>query len=111
MESVVLGLLLLNIVITAVLLFRVETVRKSIHGIKVMYFTDISDVNGFIKKQKRIQVKAQLMIGEIPIGQPFVMSEQVTESVDEKVVKEIIDNIAKPLSGIGIKVITKGMIG
>ena len=111
MESLLLGLVVLNIVITAILLLRIETVRKSIHGIKVMYFTDISDVNGFIKKQKKVQVKAQIMIGEIPIGQPFVMSEQVTESVDEKVIKEIVDNIAKPLAGIGIKVITKGIIG
>lgn len=110
MESLVLVGVVLNLLITGVLLFRVDAVRKSVHGIKVMYFTDVSDVTGFIKKQKKIQVKAQFLIGEIPIGQPFVMSEQITEVVDEKRVSEIIENIAKPLAALGIKVITKGLI-
>jgi len=109
MNYLVLTVLVINLVITCVLLFRVNAVRKSVHEIKVMYFTDISDVTGFLKKQKRVQVKAQLMIGEVPIGQPFVMSEQITEVVDEKRVAEIVENIAKPLAGIGIKVITKGL--
>ena len=74
-----------------------------------MYFTEISDVTGFIKKQKRVQVKAQLLVGDLPIGHPFLISEQISETVDEKRVTELIENIAKPLSAIGIKVISKGL--
>jgi len=49
------------------------------------------------------------MIRDIPIGQPFVMAEQVTETVDEKKVSEIIDKLAKPLAALGIKGIIKAL--
>lgn len=70
-----------------------------------MYFSDISEINGFVKKQKRVQVKAQLMIGEIPIGGTILVSEQITETVDKQKIEEIINKIAKPLIDLGIKVV------
>ena len=63
------------------------------------------------QKQKKIQIKAQLLIGEIPIGHAFLISEQISESVDEAKLQVIIEEIAKPLARIGIAVVSKGTLG
>lgn len=109
MEAVIVGLLSVNLIVTTVLLIKFVSVKNSIRGLKVLYFPEVTEVSGFLKKQKRVQIKAQFMIGEIPIGHPFVMSEQFTETVDEKKVQEIIQNIGKPLAAIGVKILTKNL--
>ena len=111
MESILIVLVSLNLGLTLFFIFRSELIRKSIHSLNVKYFHEVSDVSGFIKKQKKIQIKAQFYIGEIPIGQPFLMSEQITEDINEERIKKIIDDIAKPLSTIGVKAIKKQFIG
>lgn len=110
MDYVIILLLTLNLVVTAAFFFKFSSLRSSFRELKVMYFTDVSDVTEFMKRKKKIQVKAQLLIGEIPIGHPFVVSEQITETVDEEKVRLVIDNIAKPLAALGIKVITNSII-
>lgn len=101
----------LNLLITAFLLFKAGLFRRSIQDLKVLYFTEITDQNGFVKKQKKIQIKAQLLIGEVPVGHAFVISEQISESVDQEKLKLIVEEVARPLARIGIAVISKGTIG
>ena len=110
MNFAVLTICCLNLAITIFLLFKAGLFRRSIQDLKVVYFSEVSEANGFIKKQKKIQIKAQLLIGEIPVGHAFLISEQISESVDEAKLQAIIEEIAKPLARLGIAVVSKGAI-
>lgn len=59
------------------------------------------------KKAKKVQIKGQLHIGEIPIGHPFVVSEEITETIDLEKLKMLIDVYAGPLLKIGIGVVKR----
>lgn len=109
-SAVVLIAVLINVVLTVFLIMKIGAVRRSVQNLKVIYFTEVTDISGFVKKQKKVQVKAQLLVGDIPIGHPFLVSEQITEQVDEAKIKHIVDEIAKPLARLGISVATNGLL-
>lgn len=110
MNEILLVAVLCNLLLTAVMVFKFTALKKSVRDLQIIYFVEEHEVSGFIKKQKRVQVKAQLQIGQLPIGNPFLVSEQVTETMDQVRVDTLIENFAKPLSALGIKVISKGLL-
>jgi len=109
MNEILLILVIVNIALTGMLVVKFASLKRSVRDLQVVYFVEENEANGFIKKQKRVQIKAQLQIGNLPIGSPFLVSEQVTEAVDQARVDALIENIAKPMAALGIKVITKGL--
>jgi hypothetical protein len=110
MNEILLILVACNLALTSILIAKFTSLKRSVRDLQVVYFVEEHETNGFIKKQKKIQIKAQLQIGNLPIGSPFLVSEQISETVDQDRTTALIENIAKPLSALGIKVITKGLI-
>lgn len=99
-----------NVGVSAFLFYQLSNLRKATQGVKAIYFGEVSEVSSLIKKQKKVLLKCQLLMGEIPVGQPFIVSEQLTETIDKERIDSIIENLAKPIGGIGIKIISKGLL-
>jgi hypothetical protein len=90
--------------------FRFSSLRSALKGLEIVYFTETRTKDGFIKKETNVQIKGQLFLAGLPVGHPLLISEQVSEVVDKEKINRILEDFAKPLASLGLRVITKKLI-
>lgn len=109
-EVLVVLLLALNLAVVGFVAYRILSVKSALRELQIFYFTETQNREKFLKKESVVQIKGQLMLGGIPVGHPFLMSEQVTETVDKEKVNRLLDEFAGPLLALGLKVVTRKLI-
>jgi hypothetical protein len=102
----VIGLLGLNTLILGVGVYGVLRLRSKMNVVRVVCFSEIQSSSGVFKDKCVIRVKAQLMVKDVPYGQPFILSEQVTENLDQDRIDQILKNVMIPLSRVGLKIVS-----
>ncbi len=109
-ETLLLILLAINTGICGFLAFRFVSVKSALRELQIIYFTETRSKDGFLKKESVVQIKGQLLLGGLPIGRPFLISEQVSEEVDKENINRILQEFAKPLIALGLNVLTKKLL-
>lgn len=109
-EGLVITLLLVILAVVGFVAVRIFSVKNALRELQVVYFTESQSREKFLKKESVIQIKGQLLLGGIPVGHSFLMSEQVTETVDKEKVNRLLEEFAGPLLALGLKVVLKKLI-
>lgn len=107
MENLILGVCVLNLIVTSILGFKFFSLKKSLGELKVEYFPYTIEDERMFKSKKKIQIKAQIFLREIPIGSPIVVSEQIYDSVDKEEVNKALDRVSSAMGKLGLTVVKK----
>ncbi|MBN8540750.1 MAG: hypothetical protein J0L82_10225 [Deltaproteobacteria bacterium] len=65
--------------------------------VEIRYFDYIEDHLGAVKNSKRFTVKGQVFVSGIPVGEQFVMSEQIVEEFSYEKIRQLKSEIIAPL--------------
>ena len=109
-EGILVAFSIFNTLICGFLAYRLTTVKTALKELQIIYFTETRSKDGFIKKESIIQIKGQLLVGGIPVGPAFLISEQASEQVDKEQINRILEEFARPLISLGLKVMTKKLL-
>lgn len=109
-EILVLLLLSLILALCGFVAYRLLSVKNAFRELQVVYFTETQNREKVFKKESVVQIKGQLLLGGIPVGHPFLLSEQVTETVDKEKVNRLLEEFAGPLLVLGLKVVTRKLV-
>lgn len=104
MEFLILATLSILICIASYIAYKIQSFNNPAK-LSVLYFSEVQETKGYFKEEKILRVKAQLMLGQIPVGQAFVISEQKIETINKEEIKEIVQKFAEPLVKIGVAAI------
>lgn len=77
-----------------------ESEPKSGPTVEIRYFDYIEDHQGAVKNSKRFIVKAQVFVAGLPVGEQFVMSEQIVEEFSYEKIRQLKSEIITPLVGV-----------
>jgi|GEM_PF-2356123 len=110
-DILILILLIGNVAITLLLVWHHVRLKKMFSDFRIENSTEISEASGAFKKSKKVVVKSQVFLGNLPIGGPIVVSESVQEEVSMEKMEAILNTISNPLARIGFRVIRKKITG
>jgi hypothetical protein len=90
---------------------RKETViireKANRKDVGVQYFAEEESSGGLFVTRSIIKYKMQLLVDNLPIGQPSEFSRNSYKKVDKEQVNKILDEFAKPLLQAGVEVVVK----
>ncbi len=113
-ETQVIVLLALNLTVgifIAVRSIRAKPLNSGMTDLHAMYFAESVNQDEFFKKKNIVRIKCQLLQNGVPVGQPFVQAEHVTEVLDKEKINVLLNEFAKPLVEHGVKTTIKSFIG
>ncbi len=109
-QLLVLILLSLNLALGSFIAYRMLSVKSALRELQVMYFAETLRKESLIKKEVIVKIKGQLLLGGIPVGQAFVLTEHVSEVLDKDKVNLLLNEFAKPLIDLGVKTTIKSYL-
>ncbi len=78
---------------------------KDSNNLSVAFFTEEVVNKAYFSQQFRMIYKSQLYLNGIPVGQPSILKEDVTKSLDRDAVNQALNDFALPLIKAGIEVV------
>lgn len=109
MELTTQALLICNLLVGLYIAFKVSrkthptSSKKS--ELTIVYFSELHEDKGYFKEESVVKVKGQLVLGELPVGQPFVISEQRFSKVNKEEINNMVEKVAAPLIKAGVAAI------
>lgn len=88
-------------------IIREKSNRKEVG---VQYFAEEVLNESLFSTKYEIRYKMQLMVDNLPIGQPSEYRRDVIKKVDKQQVNKVLDEIAKPLLDAGVQVAIKKLM-
>ena len=90
---------------------RKETViireKSNRREVGVQYFAEEVLIESIFSTKYEIRYKVQLLVDNLPIGQPSEFRRDITKIIDKKLVNKVLDEYAKPLLDAGLSVAVK----
>ncbi len=119
METALIAIGILNLFGLAFCVAYVWRTQHKLNQIKVVYSHDAFESKGFIKNKRKVTFKGRVFIGELPVGEPFVLSVHEFEEVSKENVDHYVKNYIAPtihgavkmMDGTALKDIAKKVSG